>query len=239
MKVKEERMYPACNRCGALVPEGDLIALLRRATMGTGRIEEVMCSVCAGYDRAYARALKYDPTLPTDVFMGRPVAYWMELDAHVQSMRYETFIEEIAQLKLQVQAANAGKRVEFRRCPQCGGETPSVQRAVKDDVVDVEIPEAVAPGLQAELNGIARELWRERLAAYAHEAWAGWMKHLCNRAGGNDDLRYSGRILLTSMDDAQRWARQMETPYADLPEAEKASDRAQADKILAILRGEG
>lgn len=79
---------------------------------------------------------------------------------------------------------------------------------------------------------------REALAAYAHEAWAGWMKHLCNRAGGNDDLRYSGRILLSSMDDAQRWARQMETPYAELPEAEKASDRAQADKILAILRGE-
>ena len=83
-----------------------------------------------------------------------------------------------------------------------------------------------------------RLILRERLAAYAHEAWAGWMKHLCNRAGGNDDLRYSGRILLTSMDDAQRWARQMETPYAELPEVEKASDRAQADKILAILRGE-
>jgi hypothetical protein len=28
-------------------------------------------------------------------------------------------------------------------------------------------------------------------------------------------------------------------PYADLPEAEKESDRAQADRILAILRGEG
>lgn len=104
---------------------------------------------------------------------------------------------------------------ECYRCPGCGAESFLVSEG----------------GGEADLH--------ERLAAYAHDAWSRWMRHLCNRAGGNDDLRYSGRILLTSMNDAERWARQMGTPYAELPEAERASDRAEADRILAILRGEG
>ncbi len=33
-----------------------------------------------------------------------------------------------------------------------------------------------------------------------------------------------------------RWTRQMNTPYADLPENEKESDREEADKIIAILQ---
>lgn len=32
------------------------------------------------------------------------------------------------------------------------------------------------------------------------------------------------------------WKRQMTTPYAELPESEKASDRAEADKIFGIMR---
>lgn len=31
------------------------------------------------------------------------------------------------------------------------------------------------------------------------------------------------------------WTRQMLTPYANLPEKEKASDREQADKIIAMF----
>jgi hypothetical protein len=34
---------------------------------------------------------------------------------------------------------------------------------------------------------------------------------------------------------AERWRRQMDTPYADLPEAEKESDRKEADRVLAVL----
>jgi hypothetical protein len=33
----------------------------------------------------------------------------------------------------------------------------------------------------------------------------------------------------------ERWTRQMTTPYADLTEEEKESDRAEADKMLAIV----
>lgn len=34
-----------------------------------------------------------------------------------------------------------------------------------------------------------------------------------------------------------RWKRQMVTPYEGLTEKEKDSDRAEADKVLALLKG--
>lgn len=33
----------------------------------------------------------------------------------------------------------------------------------------------------------------------------------------------------------RHWARQMDTPYEELSEREKESDREQADKVLAVL----
>lgn len=33
----------------------------------------------------------------------------------------------------------------------------------------------------------------------------------------------------------ERWQRQMNTPYAQLPENEKEGDREQADKILKVI----
>lgn len=72
---------------------------------------------------------------------------------------------------------------------------------------------------------------RETLAAYAHSAWAGWIDYLYSKAIHRTD----GAILIPEW-AARRWLRQRETPYADLPEAEKESDRAEADKMLAILR---
>lgn len=68
----------------------------------------------------------------------------------------------------------------------------------------------------------------EALAEYAHEAWSGWMRYLfskCTEQGGT---------LVIPPWAVARWTRQMNTAYADLPESEKASDRAEATKILAI-----
>lgn len=75
---------------------------------------------------------------------------------------------------------------------------------------------------------------REALAAYAHEAWSGWMRYMFNKAEVNEDGTWT-----MPADLVTRWKRQMTTPYAELPESEKASDRAEADKIFGIMRASG
>lgn len=70
---------------------------------------------------------------------------------------------------------------------------------------------------------------REALAEYAHEAWSGWMNYLLSKSIVNDDGSWTIPPEL-----AERWYRQLTTPYFLLPEGEKESDRAEADKMLAL-----
>lgn len=74
---------------------------------------------------------------------------------------------------------------------------------------------------------------REQLAAYAHEAWAGWMKYLFEKGCSNND----GSFTIYPA-NVERWLRQMNTDYAELPETERESDRDEADKMLAIVEFE-
>lgn len=67
----------------------------------------------------------------------------------------------------------------------------------------------------------------ERLAEAAHVAWSGWMEYLFEKSQRNDDGTVSIPAVLV-----ERWQRQMRTPYADLPEGEKASDREEARRYL-------
>ena len=95
--------------------------------------------------------------------------------------------------------------------------------------------DALGPEYQRKTKEKSEDI-REVLAAYAHDAWAGWMRHLSFRKRGTS-WKGDREIWEFDVEDAKRWDRQVRTPYADLPEAEKASDRAEADKILAILGG--
>jgi hypothetical protein len=72
----------------------------------------------------------------------------------------------------------------------------------------------------------------EELAAYAHEAWSGWMEYLFSKCLKESD----GMKIPQSL--VERWTRQMQTPYAELPENEKDSDRAEALKMQAIFIGD-
>lgn len=86
----------------------------------------------------------------------------------------------------------------------------------------------------------ANEELREALATYAHEAWSGWMSWqfdcglIMPVMVGNKEIQ--AWVMPPSSYD--RWQRQMSTSYANLPEDEKASDRDEADKILAIVYGD-
>lgn len=77
---------------------------------------------------------------------------------------------------------------------------------------------------------------REQLAEYAHEAWSGWMRYMFSRGERMQTLNdgeYSGWWMTET--SFERWQRQMNTEFKALPENEKASDRAEADKMLAIV----
>lgn len=76
---------------------------------------------------------------------------------------------------------------------------------------------------------------RERLAEYAHTAWSGWLKYMFEKGGVQSPIESGGTTWVMFPDKLIRWRRQMNTPYADLPESEKTSDRAEADKMTAIL----
>ncbi len=71
---------------------------------------------------------------------------------------------------------------------------------------------------------------REKLADLAHEVWAHWMRYLFSVSIKNED----GSVTIPA-DKASRWQRQMVTTYSELSEKEKASDREQADKYLAVI----
>lgn len=73
---------------------------------------------------------------------------------------------------------------------------------------------------------------REPLAAYAHEAWSGWMRYLFEKSTRNAD----GTVTIPAW-AVERWERQVATPYSLLSAQEQDSDRAEADRILGIIHG--
>jgi hypothetical protein len=75
---------------------------------------------------------------------------------------------------------------------------------------------------------------KEKLAAFQHTQWSGWMGYLF---GKGKKIR-GGDFLILSY-EAERWHRQAMTKYDRLPEEEKKSDRVEADKLLAFLDFEG
>jgi hypothetical protein len=78
---------------------------------------------------------------------------------------------------------------------------------------------------------------REKLAAVQHEIWSHWMKYMFKQ-GYYHNIMLGGciqNVWVMPMIERQRWERQMNTLYKDLPEGEKESDRHQADKILKLL----
>jgi hypothetical protein len=83
---------------------------------------------------------------------------------------------------------------------------------------------------------MSNEQLREQLAEYAHEAWSGWMKYLFEKCEPSERFFSGEQVVVIPVWAVERWQRQMNTPYADLPESEKTSDREEADKMLAIVQ---
>lgn len=71
---------------------------------------------------------------------------------------------------------------------------------------------------------------REALSDVSHSIWSHWMRWMFSVGKFNDDGTWT-----MPADKAERWQRQMNTPYAGLPENEKEGDREQADKIMKMI----
>ena len=72
--------------------------------------------------------------------------------------------------------------------------------------------------------GISRSLFvdllndnKEKLASLEHEQWINWTRYML------DNL---------TPENIERWKKQIETPYEELSEKEKDSDRKWVDKII-------
>ena len=72
----------------------------------------------------------------------------------------------------------------------------------------------------------------ERLAALEHERWSRWQRYMHSKATKRPD----GSLVIPS-DLATQWERQLATPYAQLSEKEKESDREQVRKYLPVIAG--
>lgn len=84
----------------------------------------------------------------------------------------------------------------------------------------------------------------EALAALAHdEHWSGWMRYMLPKLGiedrGEEGIAMPSQMTHEAARHIQRWIRQMNTPYAELSEKERESDRVEARRILELLREYG
>lgn len=70
----------------------------------------------------------------------------------------------------------------------------------------------------------------EKLAAAEHERWAHWQRYLHQQCTPGPD----GSLTIPA-DLVRRWTVQIDTPYADLTQAEKDSDRDQVERYLPLI----
>ena len=81
---------------------------------------------------------------------------------------------------------------------------------------------------------------KEKLAKLAHSQWSGWMGYLfskCIEYEPNQVQAEKGALIIPKW-AVDRWRRQAETDYSDLSKPEMESDRAEADKFLAVFQAE-
>lgn len=64
-----------------------------------------------------------------------------------------------------------------------------------------------------------------------HEIWASWMRYLFSKGTRNPDGTWTMPAWAV-----ERWSRQMNTPYSQLSEREKSSDREQVEKHVRLIK---
>lgn len=71
----------------------------------------------------------------------------------------------------------------------------------------------------------------DELASIEHERWAHWQRYVHSKAQKRSD----GSLVIPA-DLVAQWERQITTPFTQLSEKEKDSDRDQVQKYLPFLK---
>jgi hypothetical protein len=135
-------------------------------------------------------------------------------------------------IKLKGKAANSGReivfglsQIEFTNQDTFHGDVVAVREPngyttdILESSITIDSPSAPRD-----------EALRAALAAYAHDAWAGWMRYMFSQCTNQAD----GSLIIPPA-LVGRWTRQMCQSYVQLPESETLSDLAEADKILEVM----
>lgn len=70
----------------------------------------------------------------------------------------------------------------------------------------------------------------EELASVEHMRWAHWQRYMHEKGQRQPD----GSLVIPA-ELVEKWQRQIDTPYVDLSESEKESDREQVRRYLPII----
>jgi len=228
-----ERLF--CCECGNEVKPGNagrVVPALQPGTGGTGGSPRphVWCQACLGEEQRAARALPKpcDPPYGTASYALHTYIFAVgEGRTDAELRHYAHFDRQFEHLKLSAvlrELTEAGKieKRGDRRVALCApwAEPPPPE----DRCVCVEPHEGYLM-----TNDI-----REDLAAYAHEVWSRWVKHLLNSCGR---IPHGDAVLIVIPEPSvESWKRQLATLYVDLSDEEKESARDEADKILVICK---
>lgn len=75
------------------------------------------------------------------------------------------------------------------------------------------------------------EAFTEKGADLEHDRWTRWQKHMFSKGTVNEDGTLTIPVFFV-----ERWFRQINTPYAELSESEKESDRKETRSYLPIIK---
>ncbi len=80
----------------------------------------------------------------------------------------------------------------------------------------------------------------ELIADFIHDQWSHWMKYLYSILEDDwDPTTHTKDVTyVLPVESYDRWLRQMNTPYSELSEKEKDSDREWAIKLLELIKND-
>ena len=89
------------------------------------------------------------------------------------------------------------------------------------------------------MNQPIEEKWKDTFveagANIEHDRWARWQKYMFSKCVPIKDAVLKDGDMVIPAECVDRWFRQIDTPYSDLSEAEKESDRKETRNYLPII----